>query len=403
MPKRLTKKTNGQAVSSRSANKTPFRWLVIGNPENRRVGLFQQALHDLGVPPAEVISYRDLLQDESLLPGVLARAAAQPSILRIESPGENSLIEKLLIRRGLAELTTQADLTAKVLRMRDDPGRIRYPQLWFAGFTSLLKQIGSAQEAQVAIRVTSHPADIQTLFDKRACHRLLQSHGVAVPRALPVVASYDQLRDAMQNHGWKRGFVKLAAGSSSSGVVALSTVNARPLAITSLELVRRGGEARFYNNLQLSRYSREQDVRTICDFICREGAHVEEWLPKAQQTNRSFDLRVVTIAGKACHVVVRTSRSPITNLHLGNRRGDWSELKRAMGSRWKIVPETCEQAAQCFPQSLTIGWDLLITPGFRQAYILEGNAFGDLLPNVLFNGEGTYAAAIRAAPRWIAK
>jgi hypothetical protein len=213
---------------------------------------------------------------------------------------------------------------------------------------------------------------------------------------LPAITSYDARREAMRAAGWTRVFVKPAWGSSASGVVAFSTAGARPLAITSLELVRRRGEARFYNNLQLSHYHRERDLRTIFDFLAREGAHVERWLPKAAHGNRSFDLRVVTVAGKACHTVVRTSRTPITNLHLGNRRGDLPLLRQAAGSRWKIVTDLCEQAAAAFPDALYIGWDVLVTPGFRRAYILEGNAFGDLLPGVTHAGQSTYASGIAA-------
>lgn len=405
--------TISKAGSSPSPNKRRYfaasnsdaRWLIIGNPENRRVELFQQALHALrvlpakypGLPAAEVLAYRDLLQDSSLLPAALARAAGQPTILRIDSPGENWLVEKLLIERGVRESAQESLLLKNVERLRDDPGRIRYPAFWFAGYSAVLREIAGALVNQPHIRSLSKPAAIQTLFDKRTCHQLLQDHTVAVPRALPPVSCYDELLAAMQAHDLQRVFVKLASGSSSSGVVALSTTSGRPLAITSLELVRRRGEARFYNNLQLSRYNREADVRVICDYLCEEGAHVEEWLPKAQQSGRGFDLRVVTIGGRACHVVVRTSRSPITNLHLGNRRGDWPALKQAIGKHWKIVPELCEQAAACFPQMLTIGWDLLVAPGFRRACILEGNAFGDLLPNVLHRGESTYTATIRAA------
>ena len=395
MPKRWRKTTSSAAGSSRSVSKTARRWLIIGNPENRRVELFQQALHTLHRQPAEVLAYADLLQDQALLPAALERA----SLLRIESPGENWLVEKLLIRRGAETTRASPQLIGKISRLRNDPGRIRFPQLWFAGFSSLLQEFDRKLKEQPKLRVLTEPADIQTLFDKRACHQLLQSRKVAVPRALPTVHSYDELRAAMQATNLTRVFVKLASGSSSSGVVALSTANPHPLAITSLELVRRRGEYRCYNNLQLSRYNREQEVRVICDFLCSEGAHVEQWLPKVQQGGRNLDLRILTIAGKARHAVVRTSKSPITNLHLGNRRGDWQELRETMGSRWKILPELCEQAAQAFPNALTIGWDLLVTPGFRRAYVLEGNAFGDLLPNVSYRGESTYTATIRAAQK----
>jgi hypothetical protein len=171
------------------------------------------------------------------------------------------------------------------------------------------------------------------------------------------------------------------------------------LAITSLELVRQRGEARFYNNLQLSRYHRERDLRAIFDFLGQQGVHVEQWLPKAKQGNRDFDLRVVTFAGKACHTVVRTSRTPMTNLHLGNRRGDLSLLRRTAGSRWHLVSDLCEQAASTLSNALYVGWDVLVTPGFRRAYILEGNAFGDLLPNLTHAGLSTHGQGIAAVLR----
>jgi hypothetical protein len=72
-------------------------------------------------------------------------------------------------------------------------------------------------------------------------------------------------------------------------------------------------------------------------------------------------------------------------------------LQQAAGSRWNMVTALCEQAAWVFPDALYVGWDVLITPGFRGAYILEGNAFGDLLPGVLHDGRSTYAQLIESA------
>lgn len=88
--------------------------------------------------------------------------------------------------------------------------------------------------------------------------------------------------------------------------------------------------------------------------------------PRQRRGGRNFDLRVVTFAGKACHTVVRTSRSPLTNLHLGNRRGDLSLVRQAAGSRWNLVSDLCEQAARALPDALYVGWDVLVTPGFRR-------------------------------------
>jgi hypothetical protein len=369
------------------------RWVVLGNPDNRRVTLFQAALRECGQPAAHVVSYRQLLRGEIDVSATLAQFGGEPCVLRIESPAEDHEVERRLIARGAFAGGISA---AAAWRMRTDLGRVRHLRQWFAGFSAVLGEVEQAIANCANLTVQNHPRAIRLLFDKPRCHAFLADRGVAAPPSLPTISDYDELRQAMSAAGWSRVFVKPAWGSSASGVVAFSIAGAKPRAITSLELVRRRGEARFYNNLQLSHYHRERDLRVIFDFLCRERAHVERWLPKAVHENRNFDLRVVTIAGRACHTVVRTSRTPITNLHLGNRRGDLPLVRQSAGSRWKIVTELCEQAASAFPDALYVGWDVLVTPGFRKAYILEGNAFGDLLPGVTHAGRSTYASGIVA-------
>jgi glutathione synthase/RimK-type ligase-like ATP-grasp enzyme len=386
--------TNSVDGSSQLASDQRRPWIILGNPANRRVTLFQAVLRELRQPAAQVVSYVEYLRGQVDFDQLLARHSRENGILRIESPGEDHLVERLLLARGAlggAETTISA---AKALRLRADPGRVRNPRQWFAGYSAALNDIEAMLRNHPGVLVQNPPREIRTLFDKPRCHAELSARGVSVPRALPPVGSYDELREAIRAAGLTRVFVKLAFGSSSSGVVAFNTGGTRPMAITSLELVRRPGEARFYNNLSMSRYDREHDLRTILDFLCREGVHVEEWLPKASQGDRNLDLRIVTIAGQARHSVVRTSRSPMTNLHLGNRRGDLAALQQVAGRRWQIVPELCEQAAQAFPAALYVGWDVLVTPGFRRAYILEGNAFGDLLPNVTYGDRSTYAQIV---------
>jgi len=96
------------------------------------------------------------------------------------------------------------------------------------------------------------------------------------------------------------------------------------------------------------------------------------------------------------HIVVRVSKSPITNLHLLNTRGDFEEVRRRLSdAAWHRIEETCEQVAALFPNSLYMGIDLLITATWNKHYVLEVNAFGDLLPNLLHEGEDTYTAEIR--------
>jgi hypothetical protein len=63
---------------------------------------------------------------------------------------------------------------------------------------------------------------------------------------------------------------------------------------------------------------------------------------------------------------------------------------------WADLLRTCERAAGVVPESLYVGVDLLVAPGFRRHAVLEINAFGDLLPGILFDGLDTYAAELSA-------
>ncbi|MGW4243898.1 STM4014 family protein, partial [Nocardia sp. NPDC004722] len=180
-----------------------------------------------------------------------------------------------------------------------------------------------------------------------------------------------------------RVFVKLAHGSSASGVLAVETAGGgRVQATTS---VHREPDGRLFNSLRVRKYGTESEVAVLVDALAPDGLHVERWLPKASQSGRSADLRVVVIGGRATHAVVRTGRSPMTNLHLGGARGDLTAARAAItaaGGSWEEALGICEQAAACFPGFSRVGVDLLPGTGWRRFTVGEVNAFGDLLPRL---------------------
>ncbi|HEY3321300.1 MAG TPA: hypothetical protein VGP72_12590 [Planctomycetota bacterium] len=53
-------------------------------------------------------------------------------------------------------------------------------------------------------------------------------------------------------------------------------------------------------------------------------------MPKAGIADHTFDLRIVTIAGQPRHTVLRLSKAPMTNLHLGAHRGALQEVRSRM-------------------------------------------------------------------------
>jgi hypothetical protein len=204
----------------------------------------------------------------------------------------------------------------------------------------------------------------------------------------------------MRQAGMRRVFVKLAHGSSASGVLAVeTTASGRIRATTSVE---RAADGALHNSLRIRRYTDEPEIAAIVDALAPDGLHIERWLPKASLGDRSADLRVVVVAGRATHVVVRTSRSPLTNLHLGGTRGDLAAVRALAGDRWAQALAVGERAAACFPGTLCVGVDLLPAIGWRRFAVGEVNAFGDLLPRLTglpgsgAEGLDTYEAQVSA-------
>jgi len=349
------------------------RLSVVGNPDNRRVLLFAAAARRAGWPPPRVVPWRAVAAGAPV-------AFAAGDLVRIDSPGEHAEVDRLL--RGAAEETP--------------PGQIAGLASWYRGFAAALGRVEAAA-ASAGARLLTDPGDILAMTDKRSCHARLSAAGVAVPPALRrPVRDYADLRQAMTDAGWGRVFVKPAYGSSASGVLALAVRGADVRATTSVELVRTGRETRLFNSLRVRTYHDESEVATIVDTLAGDGLHVERWFAKAAVAGRVVDLRVVVVAGRPTHLVVRASRSPMTNLHLGGARGDLDALRRAAGERFDDALTTCAAVARCFPASHQVGVDLMFSSDWRRHAVAEVNAFGDLLPGLLVDGRDTYDEQIAA-------
>jgi glutathione synthase/RimK-type ligase-like ATP-grasp enzyme len=351
------------------------RFTVVGNPENRRVSLFARAAADAGLPAPRVVPWLDVLRHGGA-------AFAADEVVRLDSPGENAEVDR-------------------ALRDIDDPTRVEGGARWYARFTAAVRTLDGG------VRLDD-PDELAVLFDKRHCHRTLADAGVPVPAsptsgpAAPAVGGWADVRALMREHAMPRVFVKPAHGSSASGVLAVETAGGgRVQATTSVE----SSNGRLHNSLRVRRVTRETEIAALVDALAPDGLHIERWLPKASLHGRAADLRVVVIDGHATHAVVRTSRTPLTNLHLGGARGDLGAAIEAAGARWQQALEICERAAACFPGTLCVGVDLLPAIGWRRFAVGEVNAFGDLLPRLTglpgsgAEGLDTYAAQIAAVRR----
>ncbi|MGW5413921.1 STM4014 family protein [Actinomadura geliboluensis] len=345
--------------------------VVVGTPGDRRPALFAAACRSAGLPEPRLVPWADVLRGAPL-------GLAAGDLVRVDSPGEDREADALL--RGPGE-----------------PARVGGGARWYQTFTAALRRM-SGEASAAGARLLGNVEEIAVMFDKRRSHARLLAAGVPVPAALPDVSGYAALRCRMDEARERRVFVKPAHGSSASGVVALQTAPPdRIRAVTSAFMT----DGRLLNSLRVRSYETEGEVAALIDLLAPDGLHVERWLPKATINCRVFDLRVVVIGGEPTHAVVRTSRTPMTNLHLGGARGDLGAVQRVLGeTRWRRALDVCARAASCFPGSPMVGVDLLVGIGLKRFAVCEVNAFGDLLPGLTglpgspAEGLDTYAAQV---------
>jgi hypothetical protein len=362
-------------------NVSPARWAILGNPGNRRVQDFQYGLHLRRHPPAVVLDYEQTLQD----PSQPIAKLRQETFLRIDSPGENAVVEQMLVLKGGGTPVPGYE-----------HGEIGSLSAWYRGYTEFLRELDGALRQRPTVIALNRPSDIALFFDKSACHQFLREAGLPVPKTHGTIRSYAELMKLVQKPGCRRLFLKPLHGSSASGVLAYETNGVAQRVQTSVEMVTSPQGIRLFNSKKVRTYEQAHDIAHLVNTLGPDGLHVETWVPKAGLGGRTFDLRVLLVGGKIWHTVVRCSRGPLTNLHLGNLRGDLEEVRARMGSAWRDLEQTCERVAELFPGNLQIALDVLVLAGFKRHFIAEVNAFGDLLKRTTVNGQDAYQAQIAA-------
>ncbi len=372
------------------------RFTIVGNPDSLRVAQFSRAVRAAGHAEPQVVSWLTLLR---LGPEALDVLPDQPLLVRLESPGEDFAVERALLRRGYERVRALGLETALAPEAIDalpfEPGRIHAPRQAHEGFLAALDDIEHVARQRPGWRLLSPLWAIREMFDKRATATRL--HALGLPHARPLARrlTAGELRDSLRDQKVAAAWIKLTCGSSASCLALWKLAGPTETLITTMDVTPRG----FYNSRDLRRYARAQIIERIVDFILQQGAHVEEDVPKAIVRDRWTDCRVVVVAGEPQAVVVRSSRYPVTNLHLGARRGDATEvMARCPPGVFEAAMESCRALARSYG-ALHVGIDLAFTSAFQSHVVLEANAFGDFLYGFSEGGSGIYAAEIREALR----
>ena len=369
--------------------------VLIGNPKNRRVLLFQEALARRRHPAPRVFSHAELIES----PERLLELDDAPYLVRIDSTGEDAEVERALLRSGYEDALALGVSTVAERELDSLPlerGLVVAPTQRHLGMRRYLHALHAVFALRPQLYLLSPVEAIDELFDKRRASASYRHAGIPTPRPLLGVETVADLRDAMDEASMERVYVKHAAGSSASCLALFSRRAGRELLMSTL---RRRPDG-YYNSLRVVRLDDREAIETTLGFLLREGAQIEESVPKARLGGAQMDCRVLLIAGEPSFLVVRQSHHPITNLHLGGHRGSHEELLR------RVPPEVYERAMQSCRQvaahhrCFQLGIDLLFTPRFRDHCIVEANAFGDLLPGLERDGLSVYEWQIDRAQRW---
>jgi hypothetical protein len=108
----------------------------------------------------------------------------------------------------------------------------------------------------------------------------------------------------------------------------------------------------------------------------------------------TIDMRVIVGDGKTISLV-RGSRHPMTNLHIGGARSaPHALIQRIRNAVWREVLETACVAAKSLPRSDLKCFDIALLACGRKHVLLEANVFGDYLKDAPMDPHRVLAAMI---------
>ncbi len=353
----------------------PIRYVAVANPDGKR---WQAYSRDLSAfwserdvrPEVEVVPWREVVPRDGDLDGL--PAFDRPALVRLDSPGRDFEVTKLLLAAGARDAGEEGDAWLSLAYRK---GRLVRPGLLYRGFRRVLAGLRVSFDRRPHLAPLSCPLAVAELFDKNATSARLAAAGVPCPPSLPAPDTADRLLAALRERRFPTAYVKLSTGSSASCIAVVRAADEPPSAVTSAVRI----DNDFYSSRRLARVA-GADLDALLRFLLDEGACVQRGIPMAQIDGQNFDVRVVVIHGRPAFTVFRLSPLPMTNLHLGGRRGDPDRCRAAVPTRaWLDGLDHCAEAARLYPCA-AVGVDLLFERGYLRHYVLDDSRRGRHAP-----------------------
>jgi hypothetical protein len=361
------------------------RYVAIANPQGKRWQAYAAALTEFwsargASPEVEVVPWAAVVPRDGNLDGL--PAFDRPALVRLESPGRDFEVTRQLLAAGGRAIGRKSANWSNLVYQK---GRIVRPGLLYQGFERVLAGLKNSFVRRPHLIPLSDPLEIVEMFDKNATCQRLSAAGIPCPAILSplsLATTPEQLFSRIEEACWSTAYVKLNSGSSASAIVVVHLGEDGPWATSAVVRLREG----FFSTRRL-RYLRGSDLEGVLTFLIGEGVCVQRGIRMAQIDGQNFDLRVVLIHGIPAFTIYRLSNLPMTNLHLGGRRGDPDRCRAAIPTRaWLDAIDHCVDAGKLY-QTAVVGVDLVFDSAYLHHYLLEVNAFGDFFPG-LVNGQG---------------
>lgn len=368
------------------------QFLLIGDPKGKRLDVFINCLKNIDIHNYKIIQWNDVLEDISIIDNNLK----ENTILKVEPPEKDLEIYRGFLKKGI----NKGNLSKKEIEKIDfSEYPIVEPSQWYYGVQSTFMDIENLLKRNNHRNIFSMVDFNEALImmDKEKTYELLSKNknNFELPKRLKKYTSYEEFREDNFNK-FLKCFIKLKCGSGSTGIIAyVNNPKIKEEKIyTSLNYKEVKGKKVFFGNYKVNCFKDKQVIKNMIDWVLEHGAHIEMWIPKSTYNGYRFDTRAFVIDKKADYLISRLSKTPITNLHLKNKRMESEEFLK--NSELEVIKKASEGVMDTFNNSLYSGIDVVTSTGFKP-YIIDVNPFGDLFHNLINTKRNVYYKEIKTA------
>jgi len=214
-------------------------------------------------------------------------------------------------------------------------------------------------------------------------------------------SSFDELIYYLRDNNISQIFIKPNFGSGACGVISLKYNKKTDKMKMQTSMNFENG--RYINTKKLFNITEKSKIYKLTDFILKNGAIIERWVPKDDVDNIVYDLRIVYQFNKIDFIQVRGSKQgSITNLHLNNLPIDISKVHLTDEIK-QDINTLCQKSMQLFPNLNVAGFDILLEKNTKKPYIIEINSQGDLMYTDIFDNNMIYKNQILEMNKLIQK